>query len=421
MSGSGTGGIIPAVPVEFRSIRPEELAQFADVNLTAFGERGDPWFERWFRERVKPQETIAAFADGQMVGSSLAFPLELALPGTVVTASGVTAVGVLPTHRRRGLLREMMTRQLLGARDQGLPMAILWASEGAIYSRFGFGPAARSWRVALEHPRAQLVPLPTSGSLRMVGRDEALQRFPPLHDHLLQSRPGTIGRDQRAWEMSLSEDDPHLPRDEARLFLLVHQGDGGDDGYLVYRIRQAWSALGARSTLLISEMVANAPGAAADMWRYCLEVDLVHRVEASGRGLRPLDDPILWLAKDPQALELGLGTTIWARIIDVSEVLSARRYQRDGDLTIEVSDPVEHLAEGRFRLHVANGVGECRKTESSPDLILGVSELSSACLGQRCLADLAAAGRLSMGDPAAARRADDLLAWDPPPWCFEDF
>ena len=278
------------MPVEFRPIRLDELQEFADVNLTAFGERLDPWHERWFQQRVQPADTVAAFADGQMVGSSVAFPIELALPGAVVTASGVTAVGVLPTHRRRGLLREMMTRQLLAARQRGLAMAVLWASEGGIYSRFGFGPAARSWRLALEHPRTQLVPAPASGAVRLVGRAEALQRFPPLYQRLLEMRPGVVGRDLPTWDFTLSEGDPHLPRDESRLFLAVHRGSAEDDGYLVYRIRRGWSALGPRATLLISEMVALGPGAAADLWRYCLEVDLVQRVEASGHGLRPLDD-----------------------------------------------------------------------------------------------------------------------------------
>ncbi|EQD59886.1 acetyltransferase, partial [mine drainage metagenome] len=138
------------MPVEFRAIRPDELPEFATVNLTAFGEHVDPWHERWFQQRVRAEGTVAAFADGRMVGSSLALPLEIGLPGAVVSAAGVTAVGVLPTHRRRGLLREMMTRQLLAARQGGLALAVLWASEGGIYSRFGFGPAARSWRIALE-------------------------------------------------------------------------------------------------------------------------------------------------------------------------------------------------------------------------------------------------------------------------------
>jgi len=314
-----------------------------------------------------------------------------------------------------------MNRQLRGARDRGLPIAILWASEGGIYPRFGFGPAARSWRVALERPRAQMLPLPVAGSLRLVGRDEALRRFPPLYQRLLQSRPGGVGRDQAAWEFALFEDDPNLPREESKLFFVVHRAPAGDDGYLVYRIRPGWSDLGPRATLLISEMVALEPGAAADLWRYCLEVDLVHRVEASGHGLRPLDDPILWLAQDPQALELGLKTTLWARILSVPELLSRRRYQRDGDLTFEVSDPIDGLAGGRFRLHVHQGVGDCQPTAAEPELVMGVSELSSACLGQRCLTELAGAGSLRLGDSTSARRADDLLAWAPAPWCFEDF
>ncbi len=347
-----------------------------------------------------------------MVGSSLALPIEIALPGAVVAAAGVTGIGVLPTHRRRGLLREMMTRQLLAARQRGLALAALWASEGGIYSRFGFGPAARSWRIALEHPRATLLATAVAGSTRLVDREQALQLLPQLYQRLMESRPGVVGRDRFAWELALSEDDPHLPRDEARLFLAVHRGSRGDDGYLVYRVRRGWADVGPRATLVIREMVALDPGAAADLWRYCLEVDLVHRVEASGYGSRPLDDPILWLAADPQAMEVAQVTTVWARILDAPAVLTARRYQGDGDLTLRVLDPLEPLAEGCYHLHVKDGLGECRRTESEPDLILGVSELSSACLGQRCLAQLAGARRVQAVSPGAARRVANSCSYD---------
>ena len=55
---------------------------------------------------------------------------------------GVTWVGVLPTHRRRGVLREMMRFQLDDFRRRGEPLAALWASESVIYGRFGYGIAA---------------------------------------------------------------------------------------------------------------------------------------------------------------------------------------------------------------------------------------------------------------------------------------
>ncbi|MCY7302099.1 MAG: GNAT family N-acetyltransferase [Thermoleophilia bacterium] len=44
-------------------------------------------------------------------------------PGGPVSCTGVTVVGVLPTHRRRGILDRMMRAQLAAVRERGEPLA----------------------------------------------------------------------------------------------------------------------------------------------------------------------------------------------------------------------------------------------------------------------------------------------------------
>jgi predicted N-acetyltransferase YhbS len=67
---------------------------------------------------------------------------ELTLPGeTIVPTTGVTAVGVLPSHRRQGVLSAMMRHQLTELRARGEVLSVLLASEALIYRRFGYGPA----------------------------------------------------------------------------------------------------------------------------------------------------------------------------------------------------------------------------------------------------------------------------------------
>ena len=92
----------------------------------------------------------AAFEEGQIVGGAGAFPFELSVPGGSLPCAGVTAVGVHPTHRRRGVLRSMMDAQLRDVHERGEPIAALWASEETIYGRFGYGIA--SWAGELKVP-----------------------------------------------------------------------------------------------------------------------------------------------------------------------------------------------------------------------------------------------------------------------------
>src|SRR5437899_11827650 len=93
--------------------------------------------------RIQPPERLhAAFEDGRAVGGAGVFPFRMTVPGGQVPAAGVTTVGVLPSHRRRGVLTAMMRAQLDDVRERGESIAVLWASEDMIYGRFGYGTAS---------------------------------------------------------------------------------------------------------------------------------------------------------------------------------------------------------------------------------------------------------------------------------------
>ncbi len=111
--------------------------------MTAFGE---VWSDDEFANEtdiVELDRFIGAFEGELAVGGSGAYTFRMTVPGGEVGAAGITAVGVLPTHRRRGILRQMMTELFRQATERGEPVAILWASEAAIYQRFGFGMATK--------------------------------------------------------------------------------------------------------------------------------------------------------------------------------------------------------------------------------------------------------------------------------------
>jgi predicted acetyltransferase len=110
--------------------------------------------------------TIPACEDSDIVGAVGSFPFELTVPGGRVSAAGVTIVAVLPTHRRRGILRRLMRAPLDACRERGEPVAYLWATEDTIYDRFGMGwrpsPRTSTFNVidpsSTRPPNAQFVP-----------------------------------------------------------------------------------------------------------------------------------------------------------------------------------------------------------------------------------------------------------------------
>src|SRR3954447_24376199 len=130
----------------------------------------------------EPARSLAVFDGGTMAATAAIYTRELTVPGAVLSVAGVTLVGVVPTHRRRGVLTGLMRRQLDDVRAAGEPVAALWASEAAIYGRFGYGCAARHATVTLRTAGARLgraMPEP-GGRLALLDPADAIERIAPL-------------------------------------------------------------------------------------------------------------------------------------------------------------------------------------------------------------------------------------------------
>ena len=364
--------------------------------------------------RTMPHDRMhAAFEDAQIVGGAGVYPFELSVPGGSLPCAGVTAVGVHPTHRRRGVLRSMMDTQLRDVHERGEPIAALWASEETIYGRFGYGIA--SWAGELRVPHewdAFAEPLELPAKTRFVTPDEARTLFPPIYDAVRRERPGMTSRSDAWW------DDRHLrmPEDEAsapkRFVVLEH--DGEPQGYAIYRTHFGFDGGSASSRLVVREALGATPQATAAIWRFVLDVDWMATVEIFPA---PPDHPLFLLLASPRRMRYRMGDALWVRVVDLPAALSGRAYGEGGPLVFEVRDAICDWNEGRWRL---DG-GTCERTDAQPDLALDVSVLGSAYLGAVSFTQLRDAGRVQELRDGAIRQADGLFAWQPLPWCLEIF
>jgi predicted acetyltransferase len=364
--------------------------------------------------RTLPHERMhAAFEDGQIVGGAGAFPFELSVPGGSLPCGGITAVGVQPTHRRRGVLRSMMDAQLRDIHDRGEPIAALWASEETIYGRFGYGIAA--WAGDLHVPHewdAFAEPLELGGTTRFVTPDEALELFPPIYDAVRRERPGMTSRSETWWndrQLRMPEDEASAPRR-----FVVLELDGGPGAYAIYRTHFSFGDGSATSRLVVKEALGATPQATAAIWRFLLDVDWIATVELS---LAPPDHPLLLLLANPRRAGYRSGDGLWIRVVDLPAALSARTYGDGAPLVLEVRDAICDWNDGRWRLEG----GACERTDEEPDLVLDVSALGSAYLGAVSFAQLREALRVEERRDGAIARADALFAHRPLPWCLEIF
>jgi predicted acetyltransferase len=134
----------PHDDLQLRLAAPDEFDAVLRLFRQAFGQEYTPDQTGAGRAVFEPERTLV-FTDGaQIVATAGAETRDVTGPGAIVPAAHVTLVAVAATYRRRGLLTRLMHRQLRDVREAGVePLAMLWASEGRIYQRFGYASAAR--------------------------------------------------------------------------------------------------------------------------------------------------------------------------------------------------------------------------------------------------------------------------------------
>jgi predicted acetyltransferase len=361
---------------------------------------------------LSPERIHAAWEDGQIVGGASAFELRLTIPGAVVPAAGVTVVGVLPTHRRQGVLTQLMRAQLDDVHERREPAAFLWASEGAIYGRFGYGLAGLSGEIDLLRAHSRFVrPIETDGRFRLLSLEEALERLPPVYEGVASDTPGMFGRTSKWWSARVL-DDPEWRRGgagEMARVVLEHEGDAV--GYALYRLQMGFAEGASTAAVHVIEALGVTPDAVAALWRHLLDIDWMERTKA---WLLPVDHPLFLLLEEPSRMRFRVEESVWLRLVDVAAALRARSWAQEEDLVLAITDSFCPWNEGSYRLDGST-------TRDAPDLRLDVRDLGAAFLGGFTFSELRRAGRVEELVPGALQRADAAFRTGRAPWCPEIF
>ena len=410
--------------LKLRPLREEEFAEAVWVASMAFGEHPSEDDKVHYREGFDLERSMCAFLDGNLVGVSTALSLELVLPGgNILPAGGLTWIAVLPTHRRRGVLRQLMAVQLQDMIRRGEPVSALLASEGAIYRRFGYGPATSVISFQIARTSAALLwPARRTGRITLLKPDEAETVLPAVYESLRMSRHGEVSRPSGWWQEYL-HDPEHHQEGAGRMFHATHETSPGMvDGYVTYRIKESWPFATSRSVLRVVELLASSHETYADLWDYLANTDLVETI-AFSRGR--VDEPLRWLLADPRSFVVdGLADYLWLRLLDVPRALSARAYGSEAELVIEVADSHPSRKSTRYALRTsaawAQGA-ECVPSTREPDLTLEIDGLAAAYLGGVTFATLATAGRVRELRPGAVDRANAMFSTVTAPYCTTMF
>lgn len=401
--------------IEIRAVRSEEMRDFSRIVAYVFADNGtDPNQDP--TGTIVPEWTTCAFVDGTLAATFGAFPFTMRFNGAPAAAAGVTMVGTDPGFRRRGLLRRMMGQSYTEQRERGQSLAILWASQGAIYQRFGYGQATTQVRYEFD-PR--YVPFETElsvgGSVNLLSAEEALPLMKRLYIEYATPRNLMLHRAQAMWDARILRE-----FDRQRVyFALYRDADGEPRGYMVYSTRQQLTPPGPGQLMDVRDFIALDTEALRGLWEFLRSHDLVSKVHM---GPMAQDDSLPQLLLEPRELHCRTSDAIWLRVVDVEKALPQRPYGEAGTLTLELhSDDMCKWNNGIYCLETDGTATEVTRTDRLPDLTLPPRSLASLISGHTSATQLARADLLNPRDEGVLRLADRMFATAYRPHCPDNF
>jgi predicted acetyltransferase len=336
--------------------------------------------------------------------------------GRLLDAHLITGVTVRTSHRRRGLLRRMMSEDLALAKGTGLAIAALTASEASIYGRFGFGVATAEQRITVDTGAKFRLEHVAVGTVEVADPSVLLELAPQVFARVHAQQTGSIGRQEFYRQLAAGAASRESGSPDAKVKAALHYAaDGTVDGYVSYRFG-GWDKTPA--TMEIVDLVAATPAAYLELWQYLAAIDLVERITWNEA---PVDNPLTWALTDARCVAASNPRDLlWLRILDVRQALEARHFATDGTLVLQVTDGLG-LTAGTFSLEVRDGTARVTASEAEPDLELDIAALSSIYLGGVNPVSLLAAAKLRENTAGAAFLATRLFAVERPAHCLTHF
>lgn len=400
----------PQAPLQITAIGDDDVHAFERAVALGFGESPSDEEIAHQATLTVPERTLAARDGERIVGTAFVMDFELTLPWAApVPCAGVTSVSVRPTHRRRGILTGLMRRQLDDLHATGQPWAALYASEAAIYGRFGYGMATRSFSARIDRPWTRFERPVAPADVDLLTIDEAVERVPPIYDAVRRTVPGMMSSSVELWRHHLRWD-PHGERDGAseRYVAAI-----GDRAYALYRLKRGWGDTGPDGTARVEECLATDPQAQRQMWTFLFGIDLVQHAAIDRLAI---DDPLPWWLAERRRLRLVEGMSLYARLVDVGAALSLRGTRAGDALTLEVTDVFCPWNQRRWLLEGDGGRLRCTPTDAAADVRLDARGLASLSLGGVSAGELHRADLLEVTAADVIGRLDALLAAERSPF-----
>ena len=370
---------------------------------------------------IQPDWTLCAFDGPKLVTSFAAFPFTMRANGKAISFAGVTAVGTRPEYRRRGLVRKIVTQSMQQQKESGQAVAGLWASQAAIYQRYGYAVIGACRRYAVDTADINFFDGNEGGCLvERLSVADGVEPAKALYRAFIANRFGYLHRSSTLWRENVldetSEDGP--------VHVAVASDSEGPQGYVAYTLRAAKVEHRARNQeLRIRDMSWLTLDAYRSLWSFLSAHDLVGRVTWENA---PIDDPASQLFAEPRMLHMEDREGSWMRIVDVPKALTERGYlPQNGPQEVIFTIAEDELApwnQGHWRLQIdEQGNAEVTSASGSKDVLACTTKsLTSLYSGAATALELAQAGFLQ-GSSKAILSAHHMMATYTRPHCPDHY
>lgn len=340
----------------------------------------------------KAAEPVATFASWD---GSLNAGLHLA------PTNFITDVTVQASHRRRGLMKALMTLDLMEAKERGDVFAVLTATDARLYGRFGFGVTATARRLEIESgPKLQFRREPVGHSV-FADPDSISDLRRALFERFHTGQFWSVGRAEHYWSSSFDWNKQTAVSRRAAVHFDEH---GEPDATVVFAVEE--------DHILILDLLGVSSAA---------EIELL-RLLGHGEGHEKLiwprchdaRHPLPWALADPRVVATTREfDTVWVRILDMEKAVEMRSFDHDGSITVEVVDTL-NFCNDTWRIDVEDGRAHVARTTADADVSMHVSAFSTLLSGLQGATQLAVAG-LASGSPEHLERMSTLFAKVNPP------
>ncbi|MCY3812673.1 MAG: GNAT family N-acetyltransferase [Gammaproteobacteria bacterium] len=391
--------------VEIRPATAEEMGEMGILGGYVYGGSFGDGPENVIATANLPDWTLCAFVDGKLASMFSDIPFTMRANGNAVKLAGVSTIGTQPEHRRQGLVRRIHTRAFGEMRDAGQNVAALWASQAAIYQRYGYAMTTVLRRYTVDTVDIRFHDDDEGdGRVARVDLDEAYDVVKGVYIQFIADRMCYLHRAKALWLQNALEP---VEADGPIWVAVCYDADDEPQGYVIYTLRAGKVDHAARGQeLVVRDLAWLTPDAYRSLWRFIASHDLVGRVRWNNA---PADDPAFEYFMEPRLLNTEDREGAWFRIVDVVGALTERGYDEEGELTIGLAaDPLTPWNDGTWRLTTGADGAHMQPSNEAPEIELSSKALASLYTGFRSATELANWGLLD-GDPRAIATANAVF------------